>query len=216
MNENCWYKDVCEQECSNSCIRYLEMSYLMSNSGIPYALQIPPKLEATTDYDKYVRLQEIKDNILDFVNNGRNLLICSKFTGNGKTTWAVKLLLKYFDEIWAGNGFRVRGLFVHVPTLLTKLKNFNDPSLNDFKDRLLNVDLVVWDDIASTGLSQYDYSQLLVFIDQRLLSKKANIYTSNASSQESWEKAMGVKITSRILNSSEIVEFHGKDKRETW
>ena len=214
MREDCWYKDVCELECSNSCIRYLEMSYLISNSGIPLALQTPPKLEASkVDYEAYLRLQEIKDNIEDFVKEGKNLLIVSSTTGNGKTTWAIKLLLKYFDRIWAGNGFRKRGLFVHVPTLLAKIKNFEDTSLAEYKDLLVNCDLVVWDDIASTGLSQYDYSQLLVFIDQRVLSKKANIFTSNATSEDDFVKAFGVKLTSRVVNTSEKIVFKGKDRR---
>lgn len=213
MNNDCWYKDVCNQECTPSCIRYLEMSYLIANSDIPYALQNPPKLEATVDYDKYVRLQEIKDNIVEFVSSGSNLLICSNTTGNGKTTWAIKLLLKYFNDIWAGNGFRVRGKFVHVPTLLLKLKDFNNPLTEDEKSRLLNSDLIVWDDIASTGLSQYDYSQLLSYIDQRILSKKANIFTSNAVDPQDYEKAIGIKLTSRIVNTSEIIVFEGKDRR---
>jgi len=214
MREDCWYKNVCELECSNSCIRYLEMSYLISNSGIPLALQTPPKLEASkVDYEAYLRLQEIKDNIEDFVKEGKNLLIVSSTTGNGKTTWAIKLLLKYFDRIWAGNGFRKRGLFVHVPTLLAKIKNFEDTSLAEYKDLLVNCDLVVWDDIASTGLSQYDYSQLLVFIDQRVLSKKANIFTSNATSEDDFVKAFGVKLTSRVVNTSEKIVFKGKDRR---
>lgn len=213
MIENCWYKDVCEQECNNSCIRYLEMSYLVSNSNIPIALQHPIKLEAGVDYEAYIRLQEIKDNILEFVNSGSNLLICSNITGNGKTTWAIKLMLKYFDEIWAGNGFRVRAKFIHVPTLLVKLKDFNNPLSEEEKTRLLECNLIVWDDIASTGLSQYDYSQLLTYIDQRILSKKANIFTSNAVSKEDYEKAIGIKLTSRIVNTSEIVTFKGKDRR---
>lgn len=213
MIENCWYKGACNLECSNSCIRYLEMSYLIFNSGIPIALQTPPPLEAGVDYDAYMELQGIKEDIVNFVNNGENLLIASNTTGNGKTTWAIKLLLKYFDEIWAGNGFRVRGKFVHVPTLLIKLKDFNNPLNEEEKNRLLNCDLIVWDDIASTGLSQYDYSQLLTYIDQRVLSRKANIFTSNAVSKEDYEKALGIKLTSRIVNTSKLVVFKGKDRR---
>lgn len=213
MIDNCWYKDVCNQECTSSCIRYLEMSYLMSNSDIPYILQYPPKLEAGVDYDKYVRLQEIKDNIVSFVEAGNNLLIASNTTGNGKTTWSVKLMLKYFDSIWAGNGFRKRGMFVHVPTLLAKLKNFDDPMLMNYKDTLSKIDLVIWDDIASTNLSQYDYSQLLSLIDQRVLAKKANIFTSNVIREDDFVKSVGVKLTSRILHTSEIIIFNGKDRR---
>lgn len=185
----------------------------MDSSGIPANRQHPQGLVAGVDIDKYYQLSAIKDDIVSFVNNGENLFICSKYTGNGKTSWALKLLLKYFDEIWAGNGFRVRGLFVNVPTLLLQLKNFNNPISEEYKKQLMNADLVVWDEIASTSISNYDYGNLLMFLDHRIFSEKSNIFTSNATTQEDLEKSIGAKLTSRIWNCSEVIEFKGKDRR---
>jgi len=212
--EDCWYLDVCSNECGG-CARYLEMKYLITHSGLPENLQkVPGKLDAPScDYDAYVRLNDIKGNIKDFVDNGKNLLIVSNTTGNGKTSWSIKLLMKYFDSIWAGNGFKVRGKFIHTPTLLAKLKDFNNPLSEEEKRDILECDLIVWDDIASTGLSQYDYSQLLLYIDQRVLSCKANIFTSNATNEQDFEKTLGIKLTSRILNTSEKIIFNGRDRR---
>lgn len=212
-NEKCWYKNVCTYDYCTNCIRYSEMRYLMDSSGIPANRQHPQGLVAGIDIDKYYQLSAIKDDIVNFVNNGENLLICSKYTGNGKTSWALKLMLKYFDEIWAGNGFRVRGLFVNVPTLLLQLKNFNNPISEEYKKQLMNADLVVWDEIASTSISNYDYGNLLMFIDHRIFSEKSNIFTSNATTQEDLEKSIGAKLTSRIWNCSEVIEFKGKDRR---
>ena len=177
--EDCWYREVCLQECEWSCIRYLEMSYLMDNSGIPKAKQRPIDLYPNDiDYDEFVRLSEIKQHIDEFVKAGKNLYITSAITGNGKTSWAIKLLLKYFDKVWAGNGFKVRGYFVHVPTLLLNLKDFDNPNTNihRIKKILLETAVVVWDDIASTEISKYDYSQLLMLIDNRTLENKSNIF----------------------------------------
>ena len=189
------------------------MKYLMDNSGVPKNRQIPQSLVADIDLEQYSRLADIKSDIVSFVENGDNLFICSKYTGNGKTSWALKLLLKYFDEIWAGNGFRVRGMFVNVPTLLLQLKNFSHPLSEEYKRNLMEADLVVWDEIASTSISTYDYGNLLMFLDARLSAGKSNIFTSNATTQDEIEKSVGTKLTSRIWNCSEIVEFRGKDRR---
>lgn len=211
----CWYKDVCNvNECS-SCIRFLEMSALVENSGLvnfyPSVLRAP-----ACDADAFYRLRDIKDNIVEFVENGNNLYITSSYTGNGKTTWATKLLLKYFDSIWAGNGFKTRGLFIHTPTFLLKCKDFGntDDNFNLLKSNIPTVDLVVWDDIASTSLSPFDYNQLLMYIDIRVSNRLSNIYTGNLVDRKLLQKALGDKLTSRILgNNTEIIVFNGGDKR---
>ena len=210
--EDCWYKKVCINECTN-CIRYAEMRYLMDNSGIPVNRQYPQELIADIDLEPYSILADIKDDIVFFVENGQNVFICSKYTGNGKTSWSIKLMLKYFDNIWAGNGFKVRGLFVNVPTLLLQLKNFDNPISEEYKKQLMDVNLVVWDEIASTSISNYDYGNLLMFLDYRIASNKSNIFTSNVVTKSELEKNVGSKLASRIWNTSTIVEFKGKDRR---
>lgn len=211
-NENCWYKDVCTYDTCINCIRYAEMKYLIDNSGIPKNRQHPQELEAGVDYAEFVMLNDIKCFVDTFVIYGDNLYICSTETGNGKTSWSIKILLKYFDKIWAGNGFKIRGYFIHVPTLLTKLKNFNDDN-SALKKILEEADLVIWDDIASVKLSDFDIQQLLILIDNRIIDCKSNIFTGNLTSKESLEKAVGSRLASRIWNSSTVVELKGKDRR---
>ena len=212
----CIYEEVCTNKCvPNSCLRNLEMSYLLKTSGIPQNRQRLFSLTPDScDYDTFCTLADIKDNIKNFVDSGDNLYIVSKTTGNGKTSWAIKLMLKYFDTVWAGNGLRTRAVFVHVPTFLLKCKNFNsiDREFEDLKSILTTVDLVVWDDIGSTGMSNYDLSQLLMYIDQRVLGQKANIYTGNLMFED-LDKTLGSRLASRIWNTSSIAELRGKDKR---
>lgn len=211
-NSNCWYNKVCEQECAG-CIRYSEMKYLMDNSGIPINRQYPEELSAGIDYDSFCQLADIKSNIVEYVQSGQGIYIGSKYTGNGKTSWSIKLLTKYFDNIWAGNGFRVAGMFVHVPTLLLQMKNFNAPLSENYKRNLMECDLVVFDDIACGNMSAYDFSNLLMIIDYRIMNGKSNIYTGNQNSKEGLEKSLGDRLASRIWETSEIVIFRGKDKR---
>ncbi len=219
LNFDCWYKDVCTVDKSNcaSCIRYKEMKYLIDNSGIPKSRQKPVSLRASDcDFDNFLLLADIKADILNFVDRGQSLYICSHNTGNGKTTWAIKILLKYFDSVWAGNGFRPRGLFIHTPTFLLKCKEFNnrDPEFEQIKQNAQTADLVVWDDIGSMGLSNYDYSQLLMYIDIRNSNNLSNIYTSNITTSEELEKALSSKLASRILTRNTIqITLNGGDMR---
>lgn len=206
---------MCTNECAEDCIRYLEMQSLLEQSNIPRNKWKPVSLVPDDcDYDAFCSLADIKTTMPNLVSNGENIYIYSDKTGNGKTSWSIKLMLKYFDEIWAGNGFRCRGIFIHVPTFLTQLKNFDikDDKLEKIKEKLADVDLVVWDDIASTNLSNYDHSQLLTYIDQRVLNGKSNIFTGNLDDR-GMNKSLGSRLSSRVWNSSTRIRLNGSDKR---
>jgi DNA replication protein DnaC len=187
----------------------------MEKSNIPPNRWFPDTLTPDDcDYDAFCDLAYIKSNIKDFVDSGEKLYLYSTNTGNGKTSWSIKLMLKYFDEVWAGNGFRCRGIFIHTPTLITKLKDFDnkDATYEQFKKLIPEVDLVVWDDIASTVLSNYDHGQLITLIDQRVLNRKSNIFTGNLK-KVGIEKSLGARIASRVWNASTRIELKGSDKR---
>jgi len=216
----CWYTSTCGKygspECNASCIRYMEMDFLMQNSGIPrnkqYSVLLTPSKE---DVQAFVTLKEIKDDIITFVENGESVYIYSHNFGNGKTTWAIKLMQKYFDKVWAGNGFRCRGIFIHVPTFLTKIKegiSQKDEDFETLKSRLMTVDLVIWDDIAATKLGDFDHANLLTYIDQRKLNQLSNIYTGNLDRDE-LQEALGNRLASRVWNDSTPVKFVGADRR---
>ena len=212
--EDCWYKDVCQNECSNSCLRYIEMKYLMDNSDIAPKRQMPASL-VPDDIDRpsFMRLNDIKLDVVDFVKEGKNLYIWGEHTGNGKTSWALKIMLRFFNDIWAGNGFRTRGKFVHVPTFLVKLKDFANPLSDEYKNDIMNCDLLILDDIASTGISQYDLSQLLLYIDHRTLYEKSIIYTGNIS-PNNLQSVLGERLASRInAKTTEKIELKGADRR---
>lgn len=218
--DKCWYVESCDKygtpSCNAGCIRFMEMHFLMNNSGIPknkqYGMTLMP---SKVDYDAFVRLRDIKEDIVNFVANGESLYIHSRNFGNGKTSWGIKLLHNYFNSVWAGNGFRCRGIFINVPTFLTKIKEGirnQDEEFELLKSRLMEVDLVVWDDIAATKLSDFDHTNLLTYIDQRNLSGLANIYTGNLSG-EPLREALGNRLMSRVWNESTTIEFVGTDRR---
>jgi hypothetical protein len=62
-------------------------------------------------------------------------------------------------------------------------------------------------------MSAYDHSQLLSYVDQRVFSKKANIYTGNIADFNALAKSVGERLASRIYRAGITVIFRGKDRR---
>lgn len=212
-NSDCWYIEVCNEDCSK-CTTYKQMLWQFNNSGLPKAKFKPISLYASDeDYEDFKHLSDIRKNIVDFVSSGKNLYICSENTGTGKTSWAIKMLQTYFHYVAVGNLGNLKGMFVSVPSLLLKLKDFNNPLKPDYKDLLNSCDLLILDDLAVTGLSQYDYLQLFTLIDERMLAEKSTIFTSNNTSLDSLSEAIGNRIASRVWNNSIIIELKGGDMR---
>lgn len=216
---DCWYSVICDkysENCKSTCVKYTKMKYMMEFSNIPVAKRVPLELKPSkVDINAFRRLSEIKDDIYNFVYDGKSLYITSKIVGNGKTSFSLKILMHYFEEM-LDEPLEIRGLFVHVPTFLIKLKDFEvrDEKFEELKRQLLQVDLVVWDDIASTDMSSYDIAQLTSYIDNRVINELSNIYTGNITSREKMQEVLGARLTSRIWNSNtEVIEFFGGERR---
>lgn len=212
-NTDCWYAQSCEDDCSK-CVIYPQMKWQFDNSGLPKSKYMPIKLKPqSNDRRAFEKLADIRENIEDFVEQGKNLYICGEIPGNGKTSWAIKMLQTYFHYVAEGNMFEVKGMFVSVPDLLLRLKDFSNPVSNEYKDNLRNTDLLILDDIAVTGLSQYDYLQLFTLIDSRMLAGKSIIFTSNVTDIKKLEEVIGERLASRVFGNSIIVEIKGGDMR---
>lgn len=181
----CWYtcrKEPGEEDidCRLTCHRYMHMNYFIMNCGMPNAERyLKPINVPTEDEDAYDRLIEIKDNVNSFVKNGNNLLLTSDKTQNGKTTWCLKLMYRYFHEIWAGSDYVPKGYFLYVPDFLRKLKSFEYNNTSEYKEidkNLKNVDIVIWDDIINYPLSITEQTILNNYIVKRMMEGKANIF----------------------------------------
>lgn len=171
--------------------------------------------EDGVDRDAYTQLKEIQNGISDFVHQGKNLLIYSEKTGNGKTEWCKKLMLSWFNSIWPYTELECRGLFISLPRFMNAMKE-NIQKRNEYfnyvNEHILDADLVVWDEINYKDYSNFEHDYLLGVISQRLASGKSNIYTTNYS-LPIIEKMLGDRLSSRIVRSSIKVEFRGNDKR---
>ena len=214
--DKCWYKRICTENCTENCIRYKLMYSLFKQSNLPEALWDYKSLTCKDkDYKAFKELQTKSDAILNFIANGNNLYIYSENCGNGKTTWAIRLMYSYFDKIWHKSCFDCKALFVSVPKFLYNCKRSISQDVKGFEElcNLINeVDLVIWDDIGEMKASDYEHQILFQYIDDRINSKKSNIYTSNKN-KEQLEDVLGVRLASRIYNCSECIEFVEEDKR---
>ncbi len=222
MNQdNCWLKNECKQlHCNdkNGCMIQYKLDYLFNEAGIPLNKRKTQSLVTDadgTDREQFIQLKAIQDNILTFVNEGNNLYIYSIQAGNGKTSWAIRLLQSYFKKIWLKTELKCRALFINVPSFLLALKaNINEPNeyYKHINEYVLDCDLVIWDDIGNKVGTEFEISHLLSIIDTRINSGKANIYTSNILPDQ-LGNLLDIRLGSRIVNASECIQFKGGDKR---
>ena len=213
------YNNCNHKNCNKICPRKLKSSYLLGNAGLPEKkwARFPLVLDSDgTDHDCFAKLKEISDKIVTFVKEGGNLFIHSPISGNGKTSWSIRLLQTYVDKTWNTYDFQdCAVLFISVPKFLESLKlniNGSDEYAPFILDRVTKADLVVWDDIAAKSGSDYEINKLFSLIDGRIEKDKANIYTSNLNTDE-LRQALGARLASRIGNGSINLEFMGADKR---
>lgn len=218
--KDCWYKKICNKNnCGdNFCLRHYKMDNLVYLSLLEgkqkYSVELRPQEE---DYKSFIRLRNIKNNILDFVNNGKNLLIYSNNTGNGKTEWSKKLLLSYLDNIWPTTELECKALFISMPRFVFAMKeNLSKP--NDYyqyiNDNIFKAKLVIWDEINYKEWTSFESEYMLNVISQRISFGLSNIYTTNYKLDVIADK-LGTRLASRIIGNSECIEFFGKDQRNS-
>lgn len=221
-NNICWYTEDCPdypKGCVGRCEKFGKLHALWKAANLPPSMWNTKTLTPTSeDLNAFERLEAIRNDIEAWVRNGSNLYLYSKNYGNGKTTWAIKLLHAYIDTKVDKFNFQWPShpaIFVSVPIFLSKNKEMMNIPDNNFammKEDLRKAELVVWDDIATSVLSDYDYSIILGVLEQRILSCKANIFTGNADA-DNVVKFLGGRLSSRIWNGSEVVKFVSEDNR---
>lgn len=220
-SKDCWIKNRCKQlHCDDEggCLILFKLNYLFDSANIPLSLRqyVPLKVDLDgTDLEEFKKLKGIQDNIIDFVNKGKQLYIYSSQAGNGKTSWSVRLMQSYFNKIWLSTNLVCRGLFIDVPRFLLALKdNISNKSdyIQHIKENIENCDLVIWDDISNKVGTEFEITHLLSMINCRINSGKANIYTSNIS-PDKLSEYLDVRLASRIATASDKIEFRGGDKR---
>ncbi len=199
--------------------------FILKNSYLPRYQYIEDNLVPDIDTTQFLRLREIRGNMRNFLNSStNNLVLCSEHLGNGKTSWAVKLMLTYI-ELQKGkldyvdeNEVNVDNfdycVFCQSVPFLVEMKQFgNNKKSYEMYQRLCKTNLAVIDDLGAVPMSQYDYNIIYAILERRLFSGLPTIITTNFVSKDLAEKELGVRLADRIWNNSEIIEFKSKGFR---
>lgn len=220
MPENCPYGRKCNRKnCENDfCMRKYRLDDLYDKSLLELAQRQYTSLyidDDGTDYNEFVKLSQIEQNIENFVAGGNNLFIHSTNCGCGKTSWAVRMMQAYFGKVWPKTNFGCKALFISVPRFLLALKNnvsHQDTYAEFIKANVFTADLIVWDDVGTKVSTTFELDNLYSMIDTRIAMGKSNIFTSNLNLQAMYDH-LGERLTSRICNNSLDIQLNGKDKR---
>lgn len=215
-------KKFCNQQCGEQeelyCPRISKIDYLYNEALIPLKQRkrFPLRIDADgTDKEVFLQLKAVEQNIEQFISTGSNLFIYSQTCGNGKTAWSIRLIQAHIENIWHKADLTCKALFISVPRYLLAIKN-NISNKDEYAEHIqryiLEADLVVFDDIATKGITQFEAENLFSIIDTRINTGKSNIFTSNIIPAQ-LNDLLGPRLTSRIVNLSTVIQFRGQDKR---
>lgn len=222
MIQNCWLASRCNHvDCDKDfCMKKFRTETLFDKALLSerHKEDVMMRLDADLkDKDNFEFLSSIQKNIDKFVARGDSLYIVSPISGNGKTTWAIRLLKEYINRVWYKSDLDCKVLFIHVPKFLLELKERirkPSPYADYILEHVADADLVVFDEVATKVATEFEHEHLLNLINTRVDAKKANIYTSNVSNEQ-FLINMGSRLYSRVIGSSgdNIVTLYGSDKR---
>jgi len=228
MNESCWYyiepneeyeqggciKNKTDVWCDENCPIFKTMKCCFMNSGLESKFWYPFKLN-TVDKDKQV-IQEvisIRDNLTEFVNSGKSLLLQSANCGNGKTSWGVKLLQKQIER--NSSQLYQPAFFVFVPTLLVEARKSisgRNTNMEIIENMVENCPLVMFDEIGGIPLKDYDLLILTHLIEKRVNKNLSSIYTTNCQ-DDALKVNLGDRLYDRVSKLSKVLTFKGKSMR---
>lgn len=216
----CYASDYCQKDkssCSDVCGGHRVLRALYNLSRIPerYRYTIALKPENGEDLEAFTVLDNYKNDVLNMVNEGRGLYIWGKSTGNGKTSWACKIMSYFFRKIAFNTGLENEGLYIFLPTFLEDLRdNYDnkDPEFDEILRMIKTCRLLIIDDIGAERVTDWVRERMVSIINTRVSNNLTTIYTSNLSPEE-LRSELGDRIASRVLGSSQVVEITSGDRR---
>lgn len=218
-NKDCWLTKQCSHvDCDHTCMRRFKLDYLYNQAGMSLKQRTYIDLvidKDESDKDSFTYLHSLEEHIDEFVKSGDSVYIHSSTTGNGKTSWALRLIQAYLNSIWYSSPLTCRALFIHVPRFLLALKDnisVKSDYVQHIKDNILQADIVVWDEIGTKSFTQFEHENILNMVNSRIELGKSNVYTSNLNADE-LQAAVGNRLYSRIVLTSNDVPLVGADKR---
>lgn len=184
MELNCWKFNECKELNCETCVWYSHIMYFCEQAQIPINRYYTPKLKTVNspDFDRY---NNIKSNIVQFINEHNNLLINVASTNNDLIEYGIKLLLNYFSQISYDTMYGTMGLFVDIPQYIDKLKDnivLKNENITQFKQTIDSVGVVVINNLISLT-TPFIYDALYRNISCRANNKLSTIIVKNAETE---------------------------------
>ena len=194
---------------------------LLEESGLPEIYWEEVKMNVPdSDVRAYNRLVKIKDDIMNISEPNlamKNLLICSNKTGNGKTSWAIKILQYFIFKSAQQYPNEESGFFVPVTEFVLARKEYDNSHRKKYWDMLNMIEksrVVVFDDIGAGEYSRAEYMALLSAIEGRVYRKQYCIFTSNFTEKNDViVKKLGERLADRVFETSEKIILNGDGVR---
>lgn len=175
--------------------------------------------------DKYnkepmLRLQNISDNIIEFVDEGNNLFINGP-TGVGKTAFSIKIMLNYLNYICKHNlKSKVcrndpEDLARLLPCIYIVRSHDIANTMWDFdkylelRENVSNAYIVLFDDVCTKKMTPALSDRILELINIRMSSNKTSIYTSNLTGSD-FKNGVDGRIVSRMKYKLTQINFDEK------
>lgn len=215
---DCPYRNICEKktangDCYKMCGKLNEIDTLFHNANIPRAFLQPITLyPSPIDVASYESLNYIKNNIVELIDAGLNITISSMHHGNGKTSWAIKILQNYLHKIWTQPGNRTRGLYVDIPEYFSELKaefDTKERNAKEFARDIDNADLVIFDNIDIIRLTEWERNILAQHIRKRINNKLSNIFIITTDGNQLMN-LIGENLVYYIAENSSVLTIKGK------
>lgn len=150
--------------------------------------------------------QQIKQELQRYVENFRdrsaNWLLFLGKKGTGKTYAACAVCNELME-----NGIGVK--YVSLPKLLMDIKNGYSSKTNVLEE-YLNIPFLVIDELATKGLSDDEYRNLFVLVDERYAEEYATVFISNTEKIS----VLGESILDRILELVQTMSFNNTSLRQ--
>ena len=192
---------------------------IYKNSNIPlrWLKKDTPLRPEVVDEAAFRRLKHIMEESPRFVREHWNLNLYSSNTGNGKTSWAIKIMKNFIDNYACV--YDLDCLYVNIPEFMNRRRNsFNNYAAQlqyqELERRIREARLVIMDEVASKQASEFDIELLYQLVNYRSTNQKSTIYTSNIKPEE-LRKLVGDRIADRITGTPNTVniELHGGSMR---
>lgn len=180
-------------------------------SGLPlrYMYEDITLYPDTIDKETFRYLKKAHDQCTRFFGSMGSMFIVSQTVGNGKTSWAIKIMKRYMQE--HACYYDLDCLFINVPEFLalrkSAINNVDDSiKFHALEKRVKEAKLVVFDDFGCGNTSDFDETFLYTIIDYRWRNGLSGIYTSNVSAHD-LRKTMGDRIVDRVVYDSKTCKY---------